>query len=91
MKTTNLQKRVHRGQVPGGHAYTCTIHTDANGREVLEQWASTEPDTLGRAAVPPVPTPIRVGRTRLGKCYVSFAITLPCDAMKKPANCDSSR
>ena len=38
MRTTNLQKKVHRGQVPGGHAYTCTIHTDANGQAVLEQW-----------------------------------------------------
>ena len=38
MRTTNLQKKVHRGQVPGGHAYTCTIHTDANGQEILEQW-----------------------------------------------------
>ena len=38
MRTTNLQKEVHRGQVPGGHAYTCTIHTDANGQAILEQW-----------------------------------------------------
>ena len=38
MRTTNLQKKVHRGQVPGGHAYTCTIHTDANGQAILEQW-----------------------------------------------------
>jgi len=38
MKTTNWQKKVHRGQVPGGHAYTRTIHTDENGRAILEQW-----------------------------------------------------
>ena len=38
MRTTDLQKKVHRGQVPGGHAYTCTIHTDANGQAILEQW-----------------------------------------------------
>ena len=38
MGTTNLQKKIRRGQVPGGHAYTCTIHTDANGRAILEQW-----------------------------------------------------
>jgi poly(hydroxyalkanoate) depolymerase family esterase len=37
-RTTALQKKVHRGQVPGGHAYTCTIHTDANGQAILEQW-----------------------------------------------------
>jgi poly(hydroxyalkanoate) depolymerase family esterase len=38
MKTTNWQKTVHRGQVPGGHAYTRTIHTDENGLAILEQW-----------------------------------------------------
>lgn len=29
---------VQRGQVPGGHAYTCTVHKDAAGRTVLEHW-----------------------------------------------------
>ena len=38
VKATNWQKKVRRGQVPGGHAYTCTIHTDANGQAILEQW-----------------------------------------------------
>jgi poly(3-hydroxybutyrate) depolymerase len=37
MRATNWQKKVRRGQVPGGRTYTCTIHIDANGREVLEQ------------------------------------------------------
>jgi poly(hydroxyalkanoate) depolymerase family esterase len=37
-RTGNWQTKVRRGQVPGGHAYTCTIHTDANGEAVLEQW-----------------------------------------------------
>ena len=38
MRTPNLQKKVHRGQIPGGHAYTRTIHINANGRAILEQW-----------------------------------------------------
>jgi poly(hydroxyalkanoate) depolymerase family esterase len=38
MRAPNWQKKVRRGQVPGGHAYTCTIHTDANGQAMLEQW-----------------------------------------------------
>jgi poly(hydroxyalkanoate) depolymerase family esterase len=38
MRATNWQKKVRRGQVPGGHAYTCTIHTDAKGQAILEQW-----------------------------------------------------
>ena len=38
MRTTNLQKKAYRGQVPGGHAYTSPIHTDANGVAILEQW-----------------------------------------------------
>ncbi len=38
VRTKNWQKKVHRGRVPGGHAYTRTIHTDASGRPILEQW-----------------------------------------------------
>jgi poly(hydroxyalkanoate) depolymerase family esterase len=38
MRTTSTQKRVHRGRVPGGHAYTRTIHTDASGRGIFERW-----------------------------------------------------
>jgi hypothetical protein len=33
-----LRKKVHRGQVPGGHSYTRTIHTDASGRAIFERW-----------------------------------------------------
>jgi poly(hydroxyalkanoate) depolymerase family esterase len=36
--TMSTQKKVHRGQIPGGHAYTRTTHTDAGGREILEHW-----------------------------------------------------
>jgi poly(hydroxyalkanoate) depolymerase family esterase len=38
MRTTSTQKAVHRGLEPGGHAYTRTIHTDASGRGIFEQW-----------------------------------------------------
>jgi len=38
MRTTSTQKKVHRGRVAGGHAYTCTIHTDASGRGIFEHW-----------------------------------------------------
>ncbi len=37
-RTARTQKKVHRGRVPGGHAYTRTIHTNANGREIFEHW-----------------------------------------------------
>jgi poly(hydroxyalkanoate) depolymerase family esterase len=37
-RTTRTQKKVHRGRVPEGHAYTRTIHTDASGREIFEHW-----------------------------------------------------
>src|SRR5258708_144651 len=37
-RMTSTQKKVHRGRVPGGHAYTRTIHTDASGREIFEHW-----------------------------------------------------
>ena len=36
--TVDLQTRVQHGRVPGGHAYSRTIHADATGRTVLEQW-----------------------------------------------------
>jgi poly(3-hydroxybutyrate) depolymerase len=29
---------VEQGQVPGGHAYTRTVHRDSVGRIVLEHW-----------------------------------------------------
>jgi poly(hydroxyalkanoate) depolymerase family esterase len=38
MKKTSTQKNVHRGRVPGGLAYTRTIHTDASGRAIFEHW-----------------------------------------------------
>jgi poly(hydroxyalkanoate) depolymerase family esterase len=38
MKTSSTQEIVRRGRVPGGHAYTRTIHTDARGRGILEYW-----------------------------------------------------
>ncbi len=38
MRTTNSRKTVHRGRVPGGHAYTRTIHTDPSGLVNFEHW-----------------------------------------------------
>jgi poly(hydroxyalkanoate) depolymerase family esterase len=38
IKTMSIQKKVHRGRVPGGHAYTRTIHIDASGRGIFEHW-----------------------------------------------------
>ena len=33
-----LRARAQEGRTPGGHAYTRTVHADANGQTVLEQW-----------------------------------------------------
>jgi poly(hydroxyalkanoate) depolymerase family esterase len=33
-----LRTYAEAGQVPGGHAYSCTRHEDANGLAVVEQW-----------------------------------------------------
>jgi len=38
IRTTSTQKQVHRGRIPGGHAYTRTIHSDASGRGLFEHW-----------------------------------------------------
>jgi poly(hydroxyalkanoate) depolymerase family esterase len=35
---THTKAKVHRGRVPGGYAYTRTVHTDAGGRGILEHW-----------------------------------------------------
>jgi poly(hydroxyalkanoate) depolymerase family esterase len=34
----SIEVVVQRGQVPGGHAYTCSVHKDAAGRVLLELW-----------------------------------------------------
>ena len=36
--TSGLRSEMQRGQVVGGHAYTRTIHVDAEGQALLEQW-----------------------------------------------------
>ncbi|MGC2076951.1 MAG: PHB depolymerase family esterase [Xanthobacteraceae bacterium] len=38
LKTTSSEKTKHRGRVPGGHAYTRTIHTDSSGHAIFEHW-----------------------------------------------------
>ena len=35
---TGLQARVQHGRAPGGHAYSRTLHADASGQALLEQW-----------------------------------------------------
>jgi poly(hydroxyalkanoate) depolymerase family esterase len=34
----NLQTTVQHGRVPGGHAYSRTLHVDGSGQAILEQW-----------------------------------------------------
>jgi poly(3-hydroxybutyrate) depolymerase len=38
MRTAKTHQTVQRGRVPGGHVYTRTIHTDADGRAIFEHW-----------------------------------------------------
>ena len=38
LRASKWQKKVDRGCVRDGHTYTRTIHTDADGRAMLEQW-----------------------------------------------------
>jgi poly(3-hydroxybutyrate) depolymerase len=38
LRTTKSRKVVHRGRVPGGYAYTRTLHTDPSGRAIHEHW-----------------------------------------------------
>jgi len=39
INATSTERNVQRGRVPGGHAYTRTVHSDASGRHVLEHWS----------------------------------------------------
>jgi poly(hydroxyalkanoate) depolymerase family esterase len=74
--TANVQIRVQHGRIPGGHAYSRTLHTDASGQAVLEQWIiHGAGPTLGRAAAPPARTPIREGPTPRGRCSASSSST----------------
>jgi poly(3-hydroxybutyrate) depolymerase len=34
----NLQTTVQHGRVPGGRAYSRTLHVDGSGQAILEQW-----------------------------------------------------
>ena len=34
----DLHTRVEHGRAPGGHAYSRTLHADASGQAILEQW-----------------------------------------------------
>jgi poly(3-hydroxybutyrate) depolymerase len=36
--SADLRTIVNRGESLGGMGYTCTIHSDASGRAMLEQW-----------------------------------------------------
>ena len=36
--SADFETAVKRGQSPGGMGYTCTVHTDASGRAMLEHW-----------------------------------------------------
>jgi poly(hydroxyalkanoate) depolymerase family esterase len=38
LRAVSMPKKVHRGQVAGGHRYTRTIHADASGRGIFEHW-----------------------------------------------------
>jgi poly(hydroxyalkanoate) depolymerase family esterase len=38
VRTISTRRKVYRGQVPGGHAYTRTVLSDASGRGMLEHW-----------------------------------------------------
>ena len=68
--STATQKKVRRGQIPGGHGYTHTIHVDGE-RDILEHWNIHGAGHACRAAARQAPIRIRRGRTQRRKCCVS--------------------
>lgn len=39
VQKNTIEAERRTGKVPNGHAYTCTIHRDASGQPILEQWS----------------------------------------------------
>lgn len=37
-RAAQLRATVNAGQVPGGHAYTCSVYRDCSGEAVMERW-----------------------------------------------------
>lgn len=68
--STATQKKVRRGQIPGGHGYTHTIHVDGE-RDILEHWNIHGAGHACRAAARQAPIRIWRGRTQRRKCCVS--------------------
>src|SRR4029077_9296783 len=54
-----LRKRVEKGQVAGGLAYSRMLHINASGETVVEQWVIHGAGHACRVAARPVPTPFR--------------------------------
>ena len=67
-----LQTTVRRGQVPGGAAYTCTVHADSEGHPVLEHWLLHE---LGHGWSGGAPrfTPSRAAQMPAARWCASFS------------------
>ena len=62
---------VQRGQVPGGHAYSRTLHADAGGQTVLEQWVVHGAGHAWSGGSPLAPTPIREDPMPRARCSAS--------------------
>ena len=70
VRTMGTQKKVHRGQVPGGHAYTRTILSDASGRGMLEHWNIHGAGHAWSGGSPAGSYTDPQDRTQQGKCFV---------------------
>ncbi|MFC7608228.1 extracellular catalytic domain type 1 short-chain-length polyhydroxyalkanoate depolymerase [Teichococcus aestuarii] len=68
---SGLRTETQRGQVADGHAYSRTLHADAAGQTVLEQWLIHGGGHAGPAAAPPAPTPTRVDPMPRARCSAS--------------------
>ena len=83
MRTTNWQKKIHRGQVRVAIPIPARSISTRTGRQSWSNGVFMELATLGRVEVLLVLTPIREVRMLLRKCSGSFAITLLSSATEK--------
>ena len=84
MKMMASRTDVHRGQVSGGRAYTCTSYITTDGQVVVEDWRIDGAGHAWSGGHPAVLTRTHMGRMQQRKCCVFFGDMSSRRAQSKP-------
>jgi poly(3-hydroxybutyrate) depolymerase len=71
----NLQTTVQHGRVPGGRAYSRTLHVDGSGQAILEQWVIHGAGHAWSGGSRAAPKPIRTDPMPRARCCASSSST----------------